>query len=244
MRFENWIKVQDQVDGKMQSVHVSVNFCGKNPVTTGLFSFMEVNGWYGENFGAPFHYGSPSGQRHKRKDTGMELAVLKMHKVLTERFHWDPSKIIVFSCSETLQAAYRDRDSYAIQSDYSGPCNNANNLYSVLHGGSTLHISKSYEDSACDAMFRQGWRWCRNETREEFKPTSQCGCARCKEEKRILPGEKILLYIRGHGGRHMEGESTRQMTFVELYTNDDTNPFFELFLLADTMIHDLLIIRS
>ena len=39
----------------------------------------------------------------------------------------------------------------------------------------------------------------------------------------------------------MEEESTRQMTFVELYTNDDTNPFFELFLLADTMIHDLLI---
>ena len=39
----------------------------------------------------------------------------------------------------------------------------------------------------------------------------------------------------------MEEESTRQMTFVELYTNDDTNPFFELFLLAYTMIHDLLI---
>ena len=30
---------------------------------------------------------------------------------------------------------------------------------------------------------------------KEFKPTSQCGCARCKEEKRILPGEKILLYV-------------------------------------------------
>ena len=96
--------------------------------------------WFGEMFGAPFRYGSPAGKIHKRKDTGMELAVLEMHRVLTERFHWDPSKIIVFSCSETLHA-YRDRVSYTVQSDYSGPCNNANNLRSVRLCSSALRWS-------------------------------------------------------------------------------------------------------
>ena len=31
--------------------------------------------WYGEMYGAPFRYASPTGGRHRAKDTGMELAV-------------------------------------------------------------------------------------------------------------------------------------------------------------------------
>ena len=166
-----------------------------------------------------------------------------MHRVLTERFQWDPSKIILFSCSETIRPRNMLRDPYVIHSDYSGPCNNVHNLFSVLHGeiGHCTSPSPADLEHSKHVMpcFQKDGGGPGNEPDQTFKPTSQCGCARCKEEKRIVPGEKILLYIRGHGGRELE-QDKRQITFVELYTHRDADPHVELFLFSEMMIHDLL----
>ena len=136
------------------------------------------------------------------------------------------------------------RDPYVIHSDYSGPCNNVHNLFSVLHGeiGHCTSPSPADLEHSNHVMpcFQKDGGGPGNEPDKKFKPTSQCGCARCKEEKRIIPGEKILLYIRGHGGRELE-QDKRQITFVELYTHRDADPHVELYLFSEMMIHDLLV---
>ena len=183
---------------------------------------------FGRGYGTPYHYAPPTHKR-KRQDSGMEKGLLKMHQVLTERFNWDPQRIIVFSCSEMITSTIGSRGAYSVLSDYSGPCNNWRNLHTLLHKG-THHCKSSCSDKDGNGPYK--------EPDSSFKPTVQCGCSRCNvKKKQILPGENVLMYIRAHGGRGVQEDGKRQITFVELYTHEDTRSS-DKFMFRDSMIHE------
>lgn len=141
-------------------------------------------------------YDNDRREQRRRTDVAFERGLALMHRSLVEELHWDPDRIVVFSCAEEISLLSPSGGaSYRVHSDFSGPCNNAHSLNSVLGGERDFCRRGSPSTSRFPCVERD------DGDEMSWSPNTQCGCSRCNPQKKYIPsGERVFLYMRGHGG--------------------------------------------